>query len=45
MYFELAYQLSVEVVDGQVPNVKCSVSEGFSTLICCSVGLWPLNIF
>ena len=36
----LAYQLPVEVADSQVLNVNCSVSEGFSILICCSVGLW-----
>ena len=42
----LAYQLPVEVADSQVfgsvvfGSVNCSVSEGFSILICCSVGLW-----
>ena len=39
----LAYQLTIEVADSQVPNVKYSVSEGFSTLICCSVGFLDLQ--
>ena len=41
MNSSFAYQLSVEVADSQVPNVvKCSVSEGFLTLICFSVSPW-----
>ena len=41
----LAYQLSVEVADSQMLRVKCSVREGFSTLICCSVGFFDFLTF
>ena len=36
----------MEVADSQVPNVvMCGVSEGFLTLIYCSVGLWTRTYF